>query len=169
MNKIFLSGNLTRDPELRYTPNGKAMAKMGIAVQRQFKNSETGQYDVDFFNLTAWDKTAEFCGRYLHKGSRVFVEGRVQTYSFVGQQDGVKRSGIDIQIETIEFGSSKRDDTSTANTATNSTNQPAPRNNQPPAQNNFNGQKANDDFGDGGSYDEDEFIGDEIPDSKVPF
>lgn len=165
MNKIFLSGNLTRDPEVRYTPNGKAMAKMGIAVQRQFKNSETGQYDVDFFNLTAWEKTAEFCGRYLRKGSRVIVEGRVQTYSYVGQ-DGVKRSGIDIQVENIEFGSSKRDDNSGAS---NSEPTPVPRNNPPPAQNNSGNANANDDFDKGDSFDEDEFIGDDIPDHKVPF
>ena len=165
MNKIFLSGNLTRDPEVRYTPNGKAMAKMGIAVQRQFKNSETGQYDVDFFNLTAWEKTAEFCGRYLRKGSRVFVEGRVQTYSYVGQ-DGVKRSGIDIQVESIEFGSSKRDDNSGVSASESN---PAPRNNPPPAQNNSGNGNSNDDFDKGDNFDEDEFIGDDIPDHKVPF
>ena len=61
MNKIFLSGNLTRDPEVRYTPAGKAYSKMGIAVNRPYSKEKT----VDFFNLTAWDKTAEFCGKYL--------------------------------------------------------------------------------------------------------
>lgn len=164
MNKIFLSGNLTRDPEVRYTPNGKAMAKMGIAVQRQFKNTE-GQYDVDFFNLTAWDKTAEFCGRYFRKGSRVFLEGRVQTYSYVGQ-DGVKRSGIDIQVEGIEFGSSKRDDASAGSGVEN---KPAPKSDPSPAQDNFDDKNSGDDFDKGGNFDEDEFIGDEIPDHKVPF
>ncbi len=110
MNKVFLSGNLTRDPEIRYTQSGRAMARMGIAVRRAFrsKNAENSdQPDADFFNLTAWEKTAEFCSRYLTKGSRVFVEGRIQTYSYEGQ-DGVKRSGVDIQVENIEFGDSKR-------------------------------------------------------------
>ena len=102
MNKVFISGNLTRDPEIRYTNSGKAYAKMGIAVQRRSKNSETGQYDVDFLNLTAWEKTAEFCGRYLRKGSRVLVEGRIQTSNYEGK-DGVKRTGFDIWIDNIEF------------------------------------------------------------------
>lgn len=106
MNKVFLSGNLTRDPEVRYTPSGKAYVKTGIAVQRRYKNSETGQYDVDFFNLTAWEKTAEFCGRYLRKGSRVLIDGRIQTYSYEGK-DGIKRTGFDILIENIEFAGSK--------------------------------------------------------------
>lgn len=109
MNKVFLSGNLTRDPEIRYTQSGKAMARMGIAVRRAFrsKNADDSQPDADFFNLTAWEKTAEFCSRYLTKGSRVFVEGRMQTYNYEGQ-DGVKRSGVDIYVDNIEFGESKR-------------------------------------------------------------
>ena len=108
MNKVFLTGNLTRDPEVKYTPSGKAVSKFGIAINRRYKNAESGQPDVDFFNLTAWDKTAEFCGRYLRKGSRVLVEGRLQTYSYQAQ-DGTKRSGVDIQIENIEFAGTKRD------------------------------------------------------------
>ncbi|MBR5912988.1 MAG: single-stranded DNA-binding protein [Selenomonadaceae bacterium] len=148
MNKVFLSGNLTRDPEVKYTPAGKAMAKMGIAVSRRSKNAETGQYDVDFFNLTAWEKTAEFCGRYLRKGSRVFVEGNMRTYSYTGQ-DGSKRSGIDIWIDNIEFGSSKREGDAPATTTDNNTNtRPAP--------------PSNDGF-------DDDFVGDEISDDSVPF
>lgn len=154
MNKVFLSGNLTRDPEVKYTATGKAMARMGIAVQRRFKNPETGQYDVDFFNLTAWEKTAEFCGRYLKKGSRVLLEGRIQTYNYVGQ-DGNKRSGVDILVENIEFGSSKRaEDDSTAKTEYN---RPATSPSSAPSQTNY------------GGFDEDEFVGDEISDDKVPF
>lgn len=102
MNKIFISGNLTHDPEIRYTQSGKAVAKMGIAVKRIFSKEN----EVDFFNLTAWEKTAEFCGKYLTKGSRVLVEGRLQTYSYEGK-DGVKRSGVDIWIENIEFAGGK--------------------------------------------------------------
>lgn len=148
MNKVFLSGNLTRDPEVKYTPAGKAMAKMGIAVSRRSKNAETGQYDVDFFNLTAWEKTAEFCGRYFRKGSRVLIEGRIQTYNYVGQ-DGVKRSGVDIQIENIEFADSKRaDDVPASRTDNNTNTRPAP--------------PVNDGF-------DDDFVGDEISDDSVPF
>ena len=145
MNKVFLSGNLTRDPEVRHTPTGKAMAKMGIAVQRRSKNADTGQSDVDFFNLTAWEKTADFCGRYLKKGSRVLLEGRLQTYSYTGQ-DGVKRSGVDIQVDNIEFAGSKRTDDTGAQFEQPA--RPAPI----------------DDHG----FD-DEFDGEDIPDENLPF
>ena len=102
MNKVFISGNLTRDPEIRYTQSGKAVAKMGVAVNRPFSKEK----EVDFFNMTALEKTAEFCGKYLTKGSRVLVEGRLQTYSYEGK-DGFKRSGVEIWIDNIEFAGSK--------------------------------------------------------------
>lgn len=102
MNKVFLSGNLTRDPEVRYTQNGKAYARMGLAINRRYKDKET----VEFFNLVAWEKTAEFCGRYLLKGSRVLVEGRLQTSSYENK-DGVKVNTVDIVIENIEFAGAR--------------------------------------------------------------
>ncbi len=105
MNKVFLSGNLTRDPEVRYTQSGKAYARMGIAINRRYKEKES----VDFFNLVAWEKTAEFCGRYLTKGSRVLVEGRLQTSSYENK-DGVKVNAVDVIIDNIEFAGSKRQD-----------------------------------------------------------
>ena len=77
MNKVFLSGNLTRDVEVRYTQTGKAYARTGIAVKRPFSKDA-----VDFFNLTAWDKTAEFMGKWFAKGSRVLLDGRIQTSSY---------------------------------------------------------------------------------------
>ena len=106
MNKVFLSGNLTRDPEIKRTVNGKAYTRIGIAVQRRFKNSTTGQYDVDFFNLVAWERTAEFIGRYLRKGSRVLVEGTLRTDNY--EKDGVKRYSTEIWIDNIEFAGAKR-------------------------------------------------------------
>ena len=104
MNKVFLSGNLTRDPEVRYTATGKAFARMGIAINSRSKDKEI----TDFFNLTAWEKTAEFCGRYLRKGSRVLVEGRLKTASYENR-DGVKVNTVDIWIDNIEFAVAKRD------------------------------------------------------------
>lgn len=145
MNKVFLTGNLTRDPEIKYTPSGKAVSKLGIAVQRRSKNAETGQSDVDFFNLTAWEKTAEFCGRYLRKGSRVLIEGRLQTYSYAAQ-DGSKRSGVDIQVENIEFAGAKRDGGDPGERYT-------PKPSTPPANDNF----------------DEDFSGDEISDERLPF
>ena len=108
MNKVFLSGNLTRDPEVRYTQSGMAYAKMGIAVNRQYtsKNGDR-QESTDFFNLTAWGKTAEFCGRYLEKGRRVLVEGRIGNDNYE-DKNGVKHYGVNITVDNIEFASSKR-------------------------------------------------------------
>ena len=104
MNKVFLSGNLTRDPEVRYTQSGKAYARMGIAVRRPFSKDKDA---VDFFNLVAWDKTAEFCGRYLGKGSRVLVEGMLRTNSYENK-DGVKVNTVEIWVLNIEFAGAKR-------------------------------------------------------------
>ena len=104
MNKVFLSGNLTRDPEVRYTQNGKAVARMGIAVNHGYGDKQT----THFFNLQAWEKIAEFCQRYLGKGSRVLVEGRLQTYSYEGK-DGTTKSGVDVVVEIIEFAGGKRE------------------------------------------------------------
>ncbi|MBQ9486428.1 MAG: single-stranded DNA-binding protein [Selenomonadaceae bacterium] len=146
MNKVFLTGNLTKDPEVKYTPSGKAVSRMGIAVSRRFKNAETGQSDVDFFNLTAWEKTAEFCGRYLRKGSRVLIEGRLQTYTYTAQ-DGSKRSGVDITVENIEFAGAKRDGGDTGERYT-----PKPSA-SPSNAVNF----------------DDDFSGEEISDDRVPF
>ena len=103
MNKVFLSGNLTRDPEVRYTQTGKAYAKMGIAVRRPYSKDKDA---VDFFNLTAWDKTAEFCGRYLVKGSRVLLDGRLQTSTYENK-DGVKVNAVDIMVDNIEFAGAR--------------------------------------------------------------
>ena len=103
MNKVFLMGNLTKDPEVRYTPSGKAYARTGIAVNRPF-NKEA----VDFFNLVAWEKRAETMGNYLRKGSRILIEGRLQTSSY--EKDGVKHSGIDIIVDNFEFAGGSRDD-----------------------------------------------------------
>ncbi|MBR4904049.1 MAG: single-stranded DNA-binding protein [Selenomonadaceae bacterium] len=105
MNKVFLSGNLTRDPEVRYSQSGKAFVKMGIAVNRPYAKEKT----VDFFNLTAFNKTAEFCGRYLNKGSRVLVEGVLQTSTYENK-DGVKVNSFDIMVDNIEFAGAKRSD-----------------------------------------------------------
>lgn len=163
MNKVFLSGNLTRDPEIKYTQTGKAMARMGIAVNRRFKNQETGQYDVDFFNLTAWEKTAEFCGRYFRKGSRVVVEGSMRTYNYTGQ-DGVKRSGVDIWIDNIEFGDSKRSD-GDYNSGNRYNSDSQNRYDNRPA---MSAPASDNDFAGGDNFDDD-FSGEEIPDNRVPF
>lgn len=103
LNKVFLIGNLTRDPELRYTPGGTAVANLGLAVNRKFKDS-TGELkeEVCFLTVTVWDKQAEACCQYLTKGRPVFVEGVLQS-RFWETSDGQKRSAIDVRAERVQF------------------------------------------------------------------
>ena len=120
MNKVFLSGNLTKDPEVRYSQSGKAFAKMGIAVRRPYGKDKDS---VDFFNMTAFNKTAEFCGKYFQKGSRVLVEGTIQNSNYENK-DGAKVYAVDVLIDNIEFADSKRqsgdDDDSIRRSSSNS-------------------------------------------------
>ena len=103
LNKVFLIGNLTRDPELRYTPGGTAVANLGLAVNRRFKDS-SGELkeEVCFLTVTVWDKQAEACCQYLKKGRPVFVEGVLQS-RFWETNDGQKRSAIDVRAERVQF------------------------------------------------------------------
>ena len=103
LNKVFLIGNLTRDPELRYTPGGTAVANLGIAVNRRFKDS-SGELkeEVCFLTVTVWDKQAEACCQYLQKGRPVFVEGVLQS-RFWETSEGQKRSAIDVRAERVQF------------------------------------------------------------------
>ena len=101
MNKSFLIGNLTKDPELRSTQGGKAVASFTIAVSRRFKN-QAGESVTDFFPVTAWGQLAEVCGRYLAKGKKVAVVGELQTRSYEDKQ-GVKRYVTEIVADEVEF------------------------------------------------------------------
>jgi len=102
-NKVFLIGNLTRDPELRYTPSGIAVARMAIAVNRIKKadsNGEQGQ-DVDFINLVAWRRLAEICGEFLKKGASIAVEGRLQIRAY--EKNGEKKSMTEVIIDNMQM------------------------------------------------------------------
>ena len=103
LNKVLLIGNLTKDPELRYTPNGVAVVNLRLAVNRRFRD-KSGELKEEtcFITVTAWDKQAETCNQYLGKGRQVFVEGRLQSRSWE-TNDGQKRSTIDIRAERIQF------------------------------------------------------------------
>lgn len=103
LNKVFLIGNLTRDPELRYTPGGTPVANLGLAVNRRFKDS-SGELkeEVCFLTVTVWDKQAEACCQYLHKGRPIFVEGVLQSRTWE-TNDGQKRSAIDVRAERVQF------------------------------------------------------------------
>jgi single-strand DNA-binding protein len=103
LNKVFLIGNLTRAPELRYTPASVAVANLGLAVNRRFRD-KNGEFkeDVCFLTVTVWDKQAEACCQFLQKGSPIFVEGVLQSRSWE-TSDGQKRSTIDVRAERIQF------------------------------------------------------------------
>ena len=101
MNKVFLIGRLTRDPELRYTGSNIPAASFSIAVNRNFTN-QAGEREADFINITVWRKQAENCKNYLTKGSQVAIEGRIQTRSYDGQ-DGQKRYVTEVVADNVEF------------------------------------------------------------------
>ena len=105
MNKVYLIGNLTRDPEMRSTQSGVPVCNFSIAVNRRFRNQQTGQQETDFFNIVAWRQLAELCSRYLAKGRKVAVSGSIQTRTYEAQ-DGSKRSAFDIVADEVEFLSS---------------------------------------------------------------
>lgn len=101
MNKVFLIGRLTRDPELRYTGSNIPTAQFAIAVNRNFTN-QAGEREADFINIVVWRKQAENCKNYLTKGSQVAIEGRIQTRSYDGQ-DGQKRYVTEVIADNVEF------------------------------------------------------------------
>ena len=101
MNKVFLIGNLTRDPELTETPSGVAVCHFAIAVNRNYA-SQDGERQVDFFNCTAWRGQAETIARYTKKGNKVAVTGSVQLRNYEDNQ-GVKRTAVDIIVQDVEF------------------------------------------------------------------
>jgi single-strand DNA-binding protein len=106
-NKAILIGRLTRDPELRTTGTGRQVASFGIAVDRQFKSD--GGPDVDFFNVSAWGKSAEFVGNYLSKGRLVCVEGRIQNRKFQ-TKEGQDREVTEIVADNVQGLDRPRDD-----------------------------------------------------------
>lgn len=103
MNKIMLIGNLGRDPEMNYTPDGTAVARFSLAVNRYTK-SATGerQEETEWFNITAWKQLAERCSTYLKKGQKVFIEGRLTTRKYT-DKNGIERTAIDVIASDMEF------------------------------------------------------------------
>lgn len=108
LNKVILIGNLTRDPEIRYTPKGSAVCDLGLAVNRRY-TTESGerQEEVTFLDVVLWGKQAELAGQYLHKGRSVFIEGRLQMDTWEDKASGQKRSKIKIVSENMQFIDSK--------------------------------------------------------------
>jgi single-strand DNA-binding protein len=101
LNRATLIGNLTRDPEVRMTNGGISVCTFSVAVQRRFANAQ-GERQADFFNIVAWRALADNCGRYLKKGSKVFVAGPLQNRTYEAQ-DGTKRYITEIIADEVEF------------------------------------------------------------------
>lgn len=107
MNKVFLIGRLTKDPELRYTVSNVAIATFSLAVNRNFTN-QNGEREADFINIQVWKKMAENCAKYLSKGSQIAIDGRIQTRTY-DAQDGSKRYVTEVVAENIQFLDNKKD------------------------------------------------------------
>lgn len=116
LNRVILIGNLTRDPELRYTPSGVPVCKLGLAVNRNYRNKEGEKVEnVDFLNVTVWRQQGENCAQYLKKGSPVAVEGRLQSRSWE-TEEGQKRNIVEVIADNVQFlgkpGGARRDEQS---------------------------------------------------------
>ena len=112
MNKVILMGRLTRDPEISSSTSGTTFARFSIAVDRKF--SREGEPEADFFNCSAFGKTAEFIERNIHKGTKILVSGRLQNNNYTNKE-GQKIYDVRVVVEDVEFGESKKD-TSNAQT-----------------------------------------------------
>lgn len=97
-NKVILVGRLTRDPEIKYTPQGTQLAKFGLAVNRGWDKTK----GTDFINITAWSKLAEICGQYLRKGKLVLIEGEIRSRSYE-TQDGQKRTSFEVNASNMQM------------------------------------------------------------------
>jgi single-strand DNA-binding protein len=110
VNKVILIGNLGKDPELRYTPSGVAMATFSLATSERFKNKSGEMQDkTEWHNIVAWRQLAEICGKYLHKGKQVYIEGKIQTRSY-DDRDGNKRYMTEIVADQMRMLGSRGDE-----------------------------------------------------------
>ena len=108
LNKAFIMGRLGADPELRHTQSGTAVANFRLAVDRDFKDRDTGERGTDWIDVVAWRQTAEFVARYFTKGRMAVVEGRLQVRGWT-DKDGNKRSTTEVVADSVYFGDSKKD------------------------------------------------------------
>ena len=121
LNQIIIMGRLTRDPELRRTGSGLAVASFSVAVERDFPNKTTGEREVDFIDCVAWRQTGEFVSKWFTKGAMIVVSGRLQIRSWT-DKDGNKRTTAEVVAENVYFGESKKDRDARENGASPQTN-----------------------------------------------
>jgi single-strand DNA-binding protein len=108
LNKIMLIGNLGRDPEMNYTSSGKAVTKFSLAVSRRMKDAESGENheETTWFTVIAWERLADTCFQYLHKGSKVFIEGRMTSRKY-SNKDGIEVTAWEVVASNMEMLDSK--------------------------------------------------------------
>ncbi|RLB69170.1 MAG: single-stranded DNA-binding protein [Deltaproteobacteria bacterium] len=174
VNKVILVGNLGKDPELRYTPSGTAVATFSLATSETFKDREGNkQTKTEWHNIVVWRQLAEICGKYLHKGKQIYIEGKIQNRSY-DDRDGNKRYISEVVMNEMQMLGSRDDNqqgggggyaggqNQTYNQGGQNSNQNQPTQNQPaqnqPAQNSGGQQQ-------GGSFEEPVFN----PDDEIPF
>ncbi len=102
-NKVILLGNLTRDPEVRYTPSGTAVASFAIAVNRRYKQGDETKDEVSYIDIVVFGKQAEACGQYLNKGDGILVDGRLQQRRWDDKETGQKRSKVEVVAQSVNF------------------------------------------------------------------
>ena len=138
LNRIILMGRLTRDPELRHTGSGTAVASFSLAVERDFRDKTSGQRTTDFIDVVAWRQTGEFVSKYFTKGRMAVVEGRLQMRDWQ-DRDGNKRRSAEVVADNVYFADSRREgdgqDGGYAPASSGYT--PAPSSYAPPANQNF--------------------------------
>ncbi|MCQ2751689.1 MAG: single-stranded DNA-binding protein [Coriobacteriales bacterium] len=112
INRVVITGNLTRDPELRTTPNGTSVLNIGVAVNDRRRNAQSGEWEdyANFIDCTMFGKRAEAVSNYLKKGSKVAIEGKLHYGSWEDKTTGQRRSKVDVTIDEIEFMSQRRPD-----------------------------------------------------------
>lgn len=108
LNKIIIMGRLTKDPELRHTPSGVAVASFTIACDRDFKDKSTGEKNTDFIDVVAWRSTGEFVSKHFTKGRMAVAEGRLQMREWT-DKEGNKRRSAEVVADNVYFGDSKKD------------------------------------------------------------
>ena len=108
LNKIVIMGRMVKDVDLRHTQSGVSVASFTLAVDRDIKNKQTGERDVDFIDCVAWRNTAEFVGNYFGKGKMTVVEGKLQMRTWE-DKEGNKRRNAEVQVDNVYFGDSKPD------------------------------------------------------------
>jgi single-strand DNA-binding protein len=129
LNHIVIMGRLTRDPELRYTQSGTAVASFRVAVDRDYQSKNSGERQTDFIDVVAWRSTGEFVSKYFQKGSMIIVSGSLQMRDWT-DREGAKRTSAEVVADNVYFGESKRRDDNGSGGAYRASEQPARRQQQ---------------------------------------